>query len=74
MEWRKWKKPRKLIALGLGRERARGSAFNGRSPRWNEGASHMNAALPTSHLGKLELVSLLEEVQWFTPRRERRSL
>jgi hypothetical protein len=42
MEWRKWKKPRtrmrRLIALGLDRESARDSAFNGRGPcvveRW----------------------------------------
>jgi hypothetical protein len=46
MEWRKWKKPRtrmrKLIALGLDRGCARESAFNGRGPWWNAGASHMN--------------------------------
>jgi RNA-directed DNA polymerase len=78
MEWRQWKKPRtrmrKLIALGLDRESARKSAFNGRGPWWNAGASHMNAALPTSHLRKLGLISLLEEVQWLTVLREQRSL
>jgi RNA-directed DNA polymerase len=78
MEWRKWKKPRtrmrKLIALGLDRGRARESAFNGRGPWWNAGASHMNAALPTSYFRKLGLISLLEEVNWFTTLREQRSL
>lgn len=78
LEWRKWKKPRtrmrKLIALGLDRERARDSAFNGHGPWWNAGASHMNAVLPTAHFRKLGLISLLEEVQWLTVLREQRSL
>jgi RNA-directed DNA polymerase len=78
VEWRKWKKPRtrmrKLIALGLDRERARDSAFNGRGPWWNAGASHMNAALPTSYFRKLGLLSLLEEVNWFRTLHEQRSL
>jgi RNA-directed DNA polymerase len=78
MEWRKWKKPRtrmrKLIALGLDRGRARESAFNGRGPWWNAGASHLNAALPTAHFRKLGLISLLEEVNWFTTLRQQRSL
>lgn len=78
LEWRKWKRPRtrlrKLIALGLDRESARLGAFNGRGPWWNAGATHMNAALPTAHLRKLGLISLLEEVQWLTVLREQRSL
>jgi len=48
------------------RERARASAFNGRGPWWNAGASHMNAALPTSYFRKLGLISLMEEVTWQT--------
>ena len=78
LEWRKWKRPRtrmrKLIALGLDRESARRSAFNGHGPWWNAGASHMNACLPTAHFRKLGLISLLEEVPWLTVRREQRSL
>jgi RNA-directed DNA polymerase len=78
MEWRKWKKPRtrmrKLIALGLDRGRARESAFNGRGPWWSAGASHMNAALPTVYLRRMGLISLLDEVLWFTTLREQRSL
>ena len=78
MEWRKWKKPRtrmrKLIALGLDRGRARESAFNGRGPWWNAGASHMNAALPTTYFRRMGLISLLDEVLWFTTLREQRSL
>lgn len=78
MEWRKWKKPRtrmrKLIALGLDRERARESAFNGRGPWWSAGASHMNAALPTAYFRRMGLRSLLDEVLWFTALREQRSL
>ena len=78
MEWRKWKRPwtrmKRLIALGLDRERARASAFNGRGPWWNAGASHMNAALPTAYFRRMGLISLLEEVNWFTTLREQRSL
>ena len=78
LEWRKWKKPRtrmrKLIALGQDRERARESAFNGRGPWWNAGASHLNQALPTSYFRRLGFISLLEEVQWCTTLREQRSL
>jgi RNA-directed DNA polymerase len=77
MEWKKWKKPRtrmrKLTALGLERGRARESAFNGRGPWWNAGASHMNAALPTAYFRKLGLISLLDEVVWFTTLRQQRS-
>jgi RNA-directed DNA polymerase len=78
MEWRKWKRPwtrmKRLIALGLDGERARASAFNGRGPWWNAGASHMNAALPTSYFRKLGLISLIEEVDWQTLLRKERSV
>jgi len=78
MEWRKWKKPRtrmrKLIALGLDRGRARESAYNGRGPWWNAGASHMNAVLPTAYFRRMGLISLTEEVHWFTTLRKQRSL
>ena len=78
MEWRKWKRPRtrhkRLIAMGLDRERARFSAFNGHGPWWNSGSSHMNAALPTSYFRKLGLISLVEEVNWLTAIRNARSL
>ena len=47
--WRQWKKPKirakKLMARGLDPVRAHTSAYNGRGPWWNAGASHMNAAL-----------------------------
>ena len=65
--WRQWKRPktrcRELCKRGLDRERAAKSAFNGRGPWWNAGASHMNNAVPTSYLRKLGYVSILEEVQ-----------
>ena len=77
MEWRKWKRPRtrwqRLITLGLDRDRARSSAFNGRGPWWNAGASHLNAALPTSYFRKRGLVSLMEEVNRYTLKRTLRS-
>jgi RNA-directed DNA polymerase len=73
MEWRKWKRGRRrrqrMVALGLDRERARASAFNGHGPWWNSGASHMNSALPTSYFRKLGLILLLEEVNWRTAQR-----
>jgi RNA-directed DNA polymerase len=73
LEWRKWKRGRtrwkRLTALGLDREIARLGAFNGRGPWWNSGASHMNAALPTSFFRRLGLVLLLDEVNWQTARR-----
>lgn len=63
--WRQWKKPktrfRKLRRYGLDEARAAASAYNGRGPWWNSGASHMNQAVPTSMLSKLGLVSLLQE-------------
>jgi len=78
MEWRKWKRrrtrQRRLIALGLDRERARASAFNGRGPWRNSGASHMNAALPTTYFRKLGLILLSEQVDWQTALRTARSL
>ena len=70
MEWRKWKRRRtrckRMAALGLDGERSRASAFNGHGPWWNSGASHMNAALPTSYFRKLGLIALIEEVNWQT--------
>lgn len=77
LEWRKWKRPRtrlqRMLALGLDRERARASAFNGRGPWWNAGASHLSAALPTSYFRKLGLILLVEEVNWQTLLRKERS-
>jgi len=62
--WRQWKKPRtrrrRLITYGLDPERAQRSAYNGRGPWWNAGASHMNQAVPTRFLTQLGLVSLVQ--------------
>jgi RNA-directed DNA polymerase len=67
--WRQWKKPRsrarKMISLGLEQVRAFTSAFNGRGPWWNAGASHMNACVTTGWLHKQGLVSLLYTHQRF---------
>jgi RNA-directed DNA polymerase len=63
--WRQWKKPRtrlkKLRQLGLDVDRAKASAYNGRGPWWNAGASHMNQAIPTRMLRRWGLVSFLDE-------------
>jgi RNA-directed DNA polymerase len=63
--WRQWKKPRtrakRMIRLGIERERAYTSAYNGRGPWWNAGASHMNAAAPAKWLTQQGLMSLLQE-------------
>jgi RNA-directed DNA polymerase len=67
--WRQWKRPktrlRELVRRGLDRGRARESAYNGRGPWWNSGASHMNQAVPTSFLRSIGLVSFLEEHRRF---------
>ena len=44
-------------------ERAAASAFNGRGPWWNAGASHMNEAYPKRYFDHLGLVSLFDEVR-----------
>ena len=63
--WRQWKRQRtqsqELCRRGLDHERARRSAWNGRGPWWNAGASHMNHAVPTSELRRLGLISLMDE-------------
>ena len=60
--WRQWKRPRtrrkRMITLGLSEERASKSAYNGRGPWWNAGASHMHAAIPVRMLSSLGLPSL----------------
>ena len=65
--WRQWKKPRtragKMIRLGIEKVKAYTSAYNGRGPWWNAGASHMNAAVPAKGLDRQGLTSLLAEHQ-----------
>lgn len=68
--WRQWKTPRtrarKMIERGIERARASTSAYNGRGPWWNAGASHMNAAVPAKWLEQQGLMSLLTEHRRFT--------
>lgn len=63
--WRQWKKPctraRKLMERGIEKARAFTSAYNGRGPWWNAGASHMNSAISVKWLAQQGLVSLLDE-------------
>jgi len=63
--WKQWKKPKtrvkKLMQRGLPEAVACKSAWNGRGPWWNAGASHMNKAIPKSYLDKLGLVSLMDQ-------------
>jgi RNA-directed DNA polymerase len=63
--WRQWKTPRtrarKMIERGIERARASTSAYNGRGPWWNAGASHMNAAVTAKWLEQQGLMSLLAE-------------
>jgi len=67
--WRQWKRPRtrlkELRRRGLDEARAAASAWNGRGPWWNAGASHMNEAVPTSWLNQQGLVSLAQEHRRF---------
>jgi RNA-directed DNA polymerase len=63
--WRQWKNPRtragKLMERGIEKARAYTSAYNGRGPWWNAGASHMNLAIPVTWLTQQGLLSLLDE-------------
>ena len=65
--WRQWKRPRtrqrRLIQLGLDPTRAHRSAYNGRGPWWNAGASHLHQAIPTAWLRRRGLLSFLSEYQ-----------
>jgi RNA-directed DNA polymerase len=60
--WRQMKRGRtrfkRLIERGLGKERARSSAYNGQGTWWNAGASHMNEAYPAKYFRELGLVEL----------------
>lgn len=60
--WRQWKhapgRARELMRSGLREAEAYDSAYNGRGPWWNSGASHMNAALPNGWFDRQGLVSL----------------
>jgi len=64
--WRQWKRPwtrfMKLRHFGISEKRAAYSAFNGRGPWYNSGASHMNGALPKKYFDKLCLYSLLNRL------------
>jgi len=64
--WRQWKRPwrrfQNLMKFGISEQRAARSAFNGRGPWYNSGASHMNQALPKKFFDQLGLVSTLEKL------------
>lgn len=67
--WRQWKRPRTrrkmLIKLGFDEYRASKSAYNGRGPWWNAGASHMNEAFKKKFFDNLGLVSMLDVILGF---------
>lgn len=67
--WRQWKRPwtrfKNLMRFGIAEERAARSAFNGRSPWFNSGASHMNEALPNKFFDKIGLLSTLCKLRSF---------
>ena len=60
--WRQWKRPqsraKRLMQRGLDRLRAWQSAYNGRGPWWNAGASHMHDAYRAAFFTALGLPSL----------------
>jgi len=68
--WRQWKRTytraKNLMRAGIDKVRAWRSATNQRGPWWNGGASHMNAAYPTSWFDRMGLVSLLDARQRLT--------
>jgi RNA-directed DNA polymerase len=63
--WRQWKhrptRAKRMMQRGIAEERAWRSAYNGRGPWWNAGASHMNDAFRTPFFANLGLPSLLME-------------
>jgi len=63
--WRQWKRPwtraKRLMCQGLAEARAYQSAYNGRGPWWNSGASHMNLAFPAAYFGKAGLLNLQQQ-------------
>jgi RNA-directed DNA polymerase len=65
--WRQWKRPRfryrELCRRRLDADRAAASAFNGRGPWWNAGASHMNHAVPAAEFRRMGLTSFVQEHQ-----------
>jgi group II intron reverse transcriptase/maturase len=67
--WRQWKRPRtraiRMMQGGLAEAHAFRSAFNGRGPWWNAGASHMNLACPTNYFSKAGLFSYMEQSHRF---------
>ena len=67
--WRQWKRPRtrakRMMQCGLMEGHAFRSAYNGRGPWWNAGASHMNLALQTSYFSKAGLFSYMEQFHRF---------
>lgn len=64
IRWRQWKRPwtrmQRLMLAGIAENRAARSAFNGRGPWWNSGASHMNEAYPKKFFDYIGLFSLLD--------------
>jgi group II intron reverse transcriptase/maturase len=67
--WRQWKRPRtrakRMMQGGLTEAHAFCSAYNGRGPWWNAGASHMNLARPTSYFSKAGLLSYRDQFHRF---------
>jgi len=67
--WRQWKRPwtrfKRLMRRGLTKAHALRSAFNGRGPWWNAGASHMHLACPASYFAKAGLVGYMDQFHGF---------
>jgi RNA-directed DNA polymerase len=67
--WRQWKRPwtrfKQLMKHGIAEERSAKSAFNGRGPWYNSGATHMNHALPKKYFDNMGLLSTLEKLLSF---------
>jgi len=66
LQWkRSWTRFKNLMKRGIAEERASSSAFNGRGPWFNSGASHMNHALLKKSFDVLGLFSLLGQLRKF---------
>jgi RNA-directed DNA polymerase len=64
--WRQWKRrptrARRMMQRGIDEARAWRSAYNGRGPWWNAGASHMHDAFRATFFASLGLPSLLRRL------------
>jgi group II intron reverse transcriptase/maturase len=69
IKWRQWKRPRSrakmMMRLGIEKERAWKSAYNGRGPWWNSKSPHLIQALSEKFFEEKGLISLRKRIKSF---------